>query len=150
MYKALKWSIDWHNLKPKEKFLMGAPFISTEKKVYKDIVRQLNERTQNDLEEWNSFPSNISNLANKISNTLMSEGIWPSSFFLPNDPADIPLGGYFDFTHEWYFIPEILVIIEKDYDIHLGGDFWEKLPGMTYAQAVQEIEIRKTERERPT
>lgn len=145
MSEALKWSIDWRNLKPKEKFLMGAPFIATEDKVYKDIVRQLKERNHNDLEAWNSFPSNITNLANNISNSLMSEGIWPSTLFLPNDPADIPLGGYFDFTDKWDIFPAIFDVIKKDHGIQIDCDLWEKLPEITYVQAVQEIDRRKIE-----
>jgi hypothetical protein len=145
MTEPLKWCVDWGKLSTKEKFLMGAPFVATEDRAYKDIVQQLAERTEADIEQWNSFPQDVSSLAKDISMALKADGIWPSSIFLPDDPADVPLGHYFDFTDKWDLLPASLALVEKEFGIEMDNGFWDRLSEMTYAQAVTEISRRKAE-----
>jgi hypothetical protein len=146
MSKPLKWSVDWKNLSFKDKFLMGAPFVATEDKAYKDIVRQLTSRTEKDLEAWSSFPAEVSALARELSGILKTEGIWPSDLFLPDDPADVPFAPYFDFTDKWDFLPAYIDIVEKKLGIPMDNDFWDRIAGMTYAEAITEISQKKTKR----
>lgn len=145
--KPLTWCLDWNNLKPKEKFLMGCPFVATEDKVYKDIVNQLKQRALDDLKAWDAYPKEVADLAKKISAVLQDEGVWPSAIFLPDDPADIPLGHYFDFTDKWDFMPISFKIIEKDLGIEMDMDFWESLSEITYAKAIETI-IKKGRKKR--
>ena len=68
MTKPITWRVDWQNLTSKEKFLMGMPFIGPDTKAYKDIIRQLAERKEEDLKEWDEYPDKISKLTVQIIN----------------------------------------------------------------------------------
>ena len=145
MTKPLKWSIDWEHLTLKQRFLMGAPFVATEDSVERDIFRQLNGRTEADLSAWDSYPSEIRLLATRVANALKREAVWPSALFLPEDPADIPLGGHFDQTDKWDMLPVAASIVEKESGIKMDSAFWNSLPQMTYAQAIEVIARNQAE-----
>ena len=51
MAQPLRWCVDWHNLNFKDRFLLWLPLFGTDEKAYRDIVRQLSERTEKDLAE---------------------------------------------------------------------------------------------------
>lgn len=92
---------------------MGCPFVATEDRVFADIVRQLSERTDSNLAAWRKYPDEVRLMASDLSERLKAEDIWPSSFFLPDDPADIPLGNRFGETDKWDFLPAAYTIVEK-------------------------------------
>ena len=125
---------------------MGAPFIATEDKAYNDVLRQLSFRDKNDLVAWDIYPKEISDLASEISETLKSEKVWPSSIFLPDDPADIPFAIHFDFTDKLYLFHISMHIIEKHYKIIMDDDFWEKLKSISYVEALEEIIKKQNQR----
>ena len=127
---------------------MGCPFVATEDRVFADIVRQLNERTESDLAAWNKYPDGVRLMAGDLSEQLKSEGIWPSALFLPDDPADIPLGNRFGETDKWDFLPAVVSIVEKNLGIRMDMAWWNALPRMTYAQAVEQIEMSHWEARR--
>jgi len=139
MTKPLKWNLDWKHLTRQEKFLMGAPFVATEDRAYKDIVRQLSARKATDLEAWSELPDEVRELASRISNALKTDGIWPSEFFVPDDPADIPFALHFDFTDKWDLSPYAIDLVEKRLRIQMPTAFWEHLGTMTFAEALIEI-----------
>lgn len=152
MAKPLKWCLDWNNLSFKERFLMRTPFVGTEDKAYKDIVRQLEQRTKDDLSAWDKYPDEISQLANKISKLFEADGIWPNAIFLPDDPADIPFALRFDFTDKFDLIPASIYIIEKDLGIEMEIDFWENLEKLSFAQSIEIIKksMDKNQKHAPT
>ena len=129
----------------KERFLLGAPFVATEDKAYKDIISQLNERNESYLAAWDKYPPDIGRLAIDLSKRLQIERVWPSAIFLPDDPADIPLGGHFDFTDKLDFYPIAYSIVEKDMKIKMDTDFWNSLPKMTFGQAIEKLYRKKVE-----
>lgn len=124
---------------------MGAPFVATEDKARKDIIRQLERRSLDALEEWKGFPSVIQEMARTICEAAKSDGIWPSSIFLPGDPADVPFGLHFDFTDKWDCIPYAADLVEKRLGITMPLGFYTRLEKMTFAEAVTEICRQKTE-----
>ena len=144
-YKPLKWNIDWENMTFKERFLLGAPFIATEDKAYKDIAAQLKERDDSYLSEWDKYSPDIKKLAIDLLNRIKNENIWPSAIFLPDDPADIPLGVHFDFTDKLDFYPIAYSIVEKDLKIKMDTDFWNGLHKMTFGQAIEKLYKKKAE-----
>ncbi|MBA4387280.1 MAG: hypothetical protein C0404_04820 [Verrucomicrobia bacterium] len=145
MTKPLKWSIDWAKPSFKERLLMGCPLVATEDRVYADIVRQLSERTESDLLAWNKYQEEVRLMAGALSEKLKAERIWPSALFLPDDPADIPLGNRFEETDKWDFLPAVYSIVEKDLGIKMDAGFWDGLSCMTYVQAVEQMIRRKAE-----
>jgi acyl carrier protein len=145
MAEPLRWCLDWDHLSRKEKFLMGAPFLATEDRAYRDIVRQLETRTVSQIEEWARFPGDVQDLARRISRALKNDGVWPSELFLPDDPADIPFALHFDFTDKWDSIHYSIDLVEKRFGIEIPIDFWERLDTMSFAEAVTEILRHKAE-----
>ena len=145
MTKPLKWSIDWEHLTFKQRFLMGAPFVATEDKVHRDILQQLNGRTEADIAAWDTYSAEVSQLAKDVAARLKVERIWPSSIFLPDDPADIPLGGHFGQTDRYDLAPAAFAIVEEEAGIKLNLAFWEGLSHMTYVQAVEQMIRQKAE-----
>jgi hypothetical protein len=141
--KPLRWCVDWKNPSFKDRFLMGCPFVGTEDRAYKDIACQLKERTEADLAAWDAYPQAVRQLALGVATALKEERIWPSRVFLPTDPADIP----FDLqaTDRWDLLPAAFAIVEKDFGIKMDPEFWGKLPGMSYAQAIEELVARRAE-----
>lgn len=145
MPEPLKWCVEWKNLTRREKFLIGVPFLATEDRAYKDIVRQLEKRAGDGLDEWADFPTEVREMACRISGTVKSDGIWPSSNFLPKDPADIPFGLHFDFTDKWDFLPYSIDLVEKRLNAKMPEEFWDRLYTMNFGEAVTEICKRRAE-----
>ena len=145
MTEPLRWCLDWNHLSRKEKFLKGAPFLATEDRAYRDIVRQLETRTVSQIEEWARFPRDVQDLARRISQALKNDGVWPSELFLPDDPADIPFALHFDFTDKWDSRHYSIDLIEERLGIEIPIDFWERLATMSFAAAITEICRNKAE-----
>jgi hypothetical protein len=141
--KPLRWCLDWNNPSPKDRFLMGCPFVGTEDRAYKDIVCQLKERTEADLAVWDAYPPEVRQLALGVASALKDQRIWPSRVFLPTDPADIPF--HLRETDRWDLLPAAFGILEKDFGIKMESEFWDNLPGMTYGQAIEELVAKKAE-----
>jgi hypothetical protein len=136
MTEPLKWCVDWSNLSFKERFLMGAPFVATEDKVRKGIIRQLNERSEEDLSVWREHPKDVCELAWKISKELKRETIWPSDLFLPDDPLDIVFAIRFDLAKEWNMTLVVQTIVEKTIGGKMYPAFWLNLESLSFLEAV--------------
>jgi hypothetical protein len=145
MRNPLKWCIDWSKPTFKDRFLMGSPFRATEDRVRQDIHRQLSERDETDLGLWNRYPPEVQLLAEHLTSRLKADGIWPSALFLPDDPADIPLGFKLGETDKWDFMPASVTIVEKDMGIVMDLAFWDGLSEMTFAQAIEMMIKKKAE-----
>ena len=145
MTTPLQWSIDWAKPSFKERFLMGCPFVATEDRVFADILRQLSERRESDLAAWDKYPDEVRLMVRDLSERLKAEGIWPSALFLPDDPADIPLGNRFGETDKWDFLPAVYTIVEKNLGIKMDMAFWDDLPSMMYVQAVERMITQRAE-----
>lgn len=126
---------------------MGCPFAATEHRVRADILRQLSGRSAADLSAWDSYPPEVRWLAAELSSARMSHDIWPSAVFLPDDPADIPMGDHFGETDRWDFLPATFSIVEKEMGINMDAGFWDGLAGMTYAQAVGMMARKRAEQD---
>lgn len=124
---------------------MKAPFVATEDRAYRDIVRQLERRTAGSLDEWAGLPMDVQEMARAISHAVKADGIWPSDVFFPCDPADIPFGLHFDFTDRWDLVPYALDLVEKRLGVRMPDEFWEQLIAMTFEEALTEICKRKAE-----
>lgn len=141
--KPLTWCVDWQNLTSKEKFLMGMPFIGPDIKAYKDIKRQLEERSEENLKEWDKYPEEISKLAKQIIDLYKKKNLWPNPLFLPQDPADIAFCLRFDLTDKYDLLPESMRIVEKDIGIEMDEEFWETLHKYKFHQAIKLILEKK-------
>jgi hypothetical protein len=139
MAQPLRWCVDWHNPNFKVRFLMWLPLFGPDEKAYRDIVRQLSERTEKDLAEWDRFPPQVREMAQLLSASFKAEGIWPSALFLPDDPADIPFGYHLDLTDTWDMFPASICIAEAAVGVKMPAGFWECLENLTYAEVVEKI-----------
>lgn len=147
MARPLKWCVDWNHLTFWQRFLINAPFWATEDRAYRDILRQLKERSEADLAAWDAQPADVAKLAKELAGMIQAEGIWPSACFLPDDPADIVLAVHMDFTDKWDVLPACCSLIEKDLGVEMDRAFWERLEQgtTTYGEAVTEICRAKTD-----
>ena len=139
MTNPLKWNLDWKHLTRRERFLMGSPFVATEDRAYRDIVRQLNERKTSDMKAWSGLPEEIREISCCIVNALKTDRVWPSAFFVPNDPADIPFAIHFDFTDKWDRVPYAIDLVERRLGIKMSSKFWDDIDTKTFAEALVEI-----------
>lgn len=136
MVKPLKWSVDWKHLKPTEMVMMWFPLVGTQKRVYADLIRQLNSRKSSDRSEWDTRPKEIRELESMVSRILIEYLGWPGhAIFLPDDPADIV---FWDKTGDLAGV-EAMVAVEKATGADMGDDFWNKLSEMTYSQVIQNM-----------
>ena len=130
----------------KDRLLMGSPVGATEERASKDIVRQLKERTEADLAAWDAYTPEVRKLALDLASALNDQGLWPSRVFLPDDPADIPLGWHLGQTDRWDLVPGAFAIVEKDFGIKLDLEWWTKaLSELTYAQAIERMLAKNAE-----
>ncbi|PID65798.1 MAG: hypothetical protein CR975_05740 [Gammaproteobacteria bacterium] len=137
--KPLTWCVDWQNLTAKEKFLMGMPFIGTDVKAYKDINTQLKTRSEADLQEWDSYPKEISELAKQIIELYKKKKLWPNPIFLPQDPADIAFCLRFDLTDKYDLLPDSIWVVEQDIGIKMDEEFWHNLHHYKFYQSIEII-----------
>jgi hypothetical protein len=140
--KPLKWNVDWNQLSRKEKFLIDFPFIGTRDKAIANIEKQLKDRENHDLDEWDKFPIEIKTLAFKL-NKRIKEEIWGTDIFLPQDPADIVLSNHI--TDKFDLLPMYIQIIEKEIQIEMNNKFWEALDKMNYVEVIEQLYKKKTE-----
>ena len=152
MSQPLKPSVDLNNPSKKQRFLMGFPFLCPREKAYQEIVEQLKVRTEKDLEVWESHPTEVASLAKEVSEMLKSERVWPSSLFLPDDPAAAVFAINFDwFTDTWDLLPISFDIVEKRLGVEIDESFWlEEIYKISYFDAINHIIKKRAEQSSPS
>ena len=138
--KPLQWPIDWTTLSRFDRFFLFNPFWGKAKHIYGDLLDQLDDRTEEDLNQWEKYPAEIRKLFNITFPIIIEYMEWPeASIFLPDDPAEILFWGEVDFLDVSY----ALMCIEEELEIEVSDEFCWDLR-CTYAQLLQKFFVEKS------
>jgi acyl carrier protein len=142
-YRAspLKWSVDWNNLKPMDKFMMGVPLIGPQRRIYADILRQLKARPAHAVQAWDELDAEIHDAAASVTKILVEILRWPrTAVFLPEDPADIP----FCDRSDGLAAVEAIMAVERHFAVELPESLWSNLSKITFGEMISKlVELRK-------
>lgn len=134
--QPLKWPVDWSKLTPWQKVLVDAPFIGVRHRVFKDIITQMQQRTEDSSAFWNQFSPAELDIEQKISKIAVQELGWPNSHFLPSDPFEIIM---WDGTGD-LATAAALDRIEKEFGLRRRSDSeWQELASHAFGYVVQKI-----------
>jgi hypothetical protein len=75
----------------RQQLLEGFPFIGSQALCRKSILRQLRLRTEGCLIGWRTYSERERASANHLSKIIQETFLWPNSYFIPEDPAEILL-----------------------------------------------------------
>ena len=140
----LKWGVDWNNLPPMQRFFMWMPLVGPQRRIYRDLIGQLDARPEN-VDAWEELEPEVRDAARRITRILKDHLGWPeSAVFFPQDPADIP---FWDRTGD-LADTEAIMAIEKDFKVEMPEDFWPSLPNITFGEAVTML-LRAAKSEHP-
>ena len=132
--KPLQLSVDLTSLSRFDRFFLRNPFWGKARHVYGDLLDQLDDRTEEDLNQWGKYPAEIRELFNTTSPIIIECMLWPeTSIFLPDDPLETLLWAHFG---DWD-TKNAIDSIEELLGIKTSDEFWQNLSGGTYAQLLQ-------------
>jgi hypothetical protein len=137
----LKWSVDWNNLKPMDKFMMGFPLIGSQRRIFADILRQLKARPAQDFQAWDELGAEMRDAAGSVTKILIENLGWPkTAVFLPEDPADIP---YCDRSDGLAGV-EAIMAVERYFAVEVPESLWINLSKITFGEIIAKlVELRK-------
>lgn len=137
----LKWRVDWNNLNPTDKFMMGFPLIGSQRRIYADILRQLKARPAQEFQAWDSLGAEMRAAAGSVTKILIENLSWPkTAVFLPEDPADIP----FCDRSDGLAGVEAIMAVEEHFAVEIPEDFAAKFRKITFGEVIAKlVELRK-------
>ena len=134
--KRLSWLINWENMSATDRVLKGLPFVGPQARAYRDILKQLKQRSNSCLEEWQSFSGEERVLAETLSSIIQDVLGWPNRYFVPSDPFGILVWD----VHGDLATEETLAQIERQTGVvKKTSDEWETLMQNTLGDVVKAI-----------
>lgn len=134
--KPLQWSVEGTKSSFFDRLFSWYSYFGKAKRIYADLLQQLDARSQEDLNQWEKYPGYIHKLSTQVSDILIENLDWPdTSIFLPDDPVEIlfwPTSDGLDFV-------DAFMEIERLLGIEIGDEFWEEAD-QTYAQFLKKLD----------
>ena len=115
-----------------QRFFLWMPLIGLQRRIYRDLIRQLTARPLED-DAWKELGPEVEDAAGRVTRILKDFLGWPeSTCFLPQDPADIL---FWDRSGDLAAVRTILAI-EQDFKVEIADDFWDSLPKISFGEVV--------------
>lgn len=134
--QPLQWPVDWSKLTPWQRVMKDAPFVGVRARVFKEIVAQMRQRTEDSSKFWNQFSPAELDVKQRISKIALEELGWPNSHFFPSDLFEIIM---WDGTGE-LATASALDRIEREFGLMKRSDGeWQELASHTFGYVVQKI-----------
>jgi len=134
--KPLRWNVDWNSLKPMQRFLIWFPILGPQRRIYADLLHQLEARSPQEYQSWEKLGKEIQAAASSVAKILIDYLGWPkTATFLPQDPADIP---FWDRRGDLATV-EAIMAVEKHLGVTMPKNFWLSLPKISFGVAITEL-----------
>jgi len=142
-YRAspLQWSVDWNNLSPTDKFMMGFPLIGSQRRIFADILRQLKARPAQEFQAWDELGVEIRDAAARVTKISIEILGWPkTAVFLPEDPADI----LFCDRSDGLAVVEAIMAVEQYFAVEVPESLCINFSKITFGELIAKlVELRK-------